>query len=300
MIAAQESMTAKLCSFARAYHSMLGKNKIFDDHLAYDIIGDKEYERIFCLLHNKCKVDACPVKYGFESVCVFDEMNRFFSPVALSRIAFAERALGRFVRKHPHSQYVILGAGMDTFAYRNSDETIEVFELDHPDTQAYKLRRLHQLHWEVAPGVHYVPVDFEAEQFDHLLLKAGFVPTEAAFFSLLGVAYYLTLEAFRQTVRQIGTLARQGSQFVFDFPDETTFAENRPDKVRDLTELTERLGEPMLHGFSLTEIRGILQEEGFVIRQHESPADIQRHFFEGRIDNQQAVENIHFLLAEKQ
>ena len=299
MIAEQESMTAKLCSFARAYHSTMGKNKIFDDYLAYDIIGKDEYDRIGRLLQSDYAAEPYEPRYGFESVWVFDEMDRYFSPITLSRIAFAERALRRFAESRSESQYVVLGAGMDTFAFRNTDETIQIYELDHPDTQAYKLQRIHKLRWTIPENVHYAPVDFEKEEFGRALLRAGFCQAGASFFSLLGVAYYLKPESFRRIVRGIGELASSGSQFVFDFPDETTFAEKRPRRVRELTEITSKLGEPMLHGFSVDEIHTILNEEGFNIRRHEGPRDIQRHFFDDRMDNQRAMENIHFILAEK-
>ena len=110
MIAAQASMTAKLCSFARAYHSMLGKNKIFDDYLAYDIIGKDEYDRIGDLLKGQAEAAHHTPMYGFESLQVFDEMDRYFSPIALSRVAFAERALERFAGRQRACQYVICGA----------------------------------------------------------------------------------------------------------------------------------------------------------------------------------------------
>ena len=97
----------------------------------------------------------------------------------------------------------------------------------------------------------------------------------------------------------VSTLASAGSQFVLDFPDDSTF-EDASSRMGRLAELTEQLGEPMGHGYSLDEMREILSAEGFVIRTHEAPDDIQRHFFAGRTDKQQAVENVHFLLAEKQ
>ena len=297
MIASQESMTAKLCSFARAYHSLLGKDKIFDDYLAYDIIGKDEYDKIGRLVAGDAAEDAAV--YGFESLKPFARLNRCFTPVALSRTAFAEQALARFSRRLSGCQYVICGAGMDTFAFRNTDETIRVFELDRPDMQAYKLARIQALRWEIPPHVRYAPIDFETQDIGRVLLASGFRPYEPTFFSLLGVAYYLTLDALRHLVRSIGAIAAPGSRFALDFPDETTFAEGSSSRVRCLAEMTEKLGEPMRQGVSLAALRGILSDEGFVIRRHEGPEAIQRHFFEERPDRQQAMENIHFLLAEK-
>lgn len=299
MMTAKESMTAKLCSYARAYHSMLGKNKIFDDYLAYDMIGKDEYERIQSQLQVDIWEKGSQPRYGFESMQIFEEMDQYFSSVALSREAFTERALRRFTRGRTKSQYVICGAGMDTFAFRNTDEAMEIFELDHPNTQAYKLGRIHQLKWQIPANVHYTAVDFESDDLATSLLHSGFRPYTESFFSLLGVTYYLTREAFRQFVRSISLLAAPGSQFILDFPDETSQAELAPDRVKKLMEITAKLGEPMQQGFSLDEMREILSQEGFVIRVHESPEIIQRHYFDGRTDNQQAMEHVHYLLAEK-
>ena len=132
MITAQESITAKLCSFARAYHSTMGQEKIFDDYLAYDIIGRDEYARLDVLLREA--ISALPTKprYGFENVWLFEALDRCFTPVTLPRLAFAEEALENFAKAHGHVQYVICGAGMDTFAYRNANPAITVFELALP------------------------------------------------------------------------------------------------------------------------------------------------------------------------
>ena len=299
MIAAQESMTAKLCSFARAYHSLLGKNKIFDDYLAYDIIGKEEYDKIGELLKGQAEAARHFPVYGFESLQAFDDTNRYFSPVALSRIAFAELALERFARRHSACQYIICGAGLDTFAFRNSDEAVQIFELDHPDTQAYKLQRIHELRWEIPPNVHYSAIDFEEDDLVRTLLHDGFRRSIPTFFSLLGVSYYLSKRAFRELVSSVSALSIPSSQFVLDFPDENTF-EDTASAMGRLAALTKQLGEPMGKGFSLQEMRDILSAEGFVIRTHESPEDIQRHFFAGRTDHQQAAKHIHLLLAEKQ
>jgi len=188
---------------------------------------------------------------------------------------------------------------MDTFAFRNTDETVRIFELDHPDTQSYKLSRIHQLRWGIPENVRFASIDFEADDLAKVLLRSGFQPYEETFFSLLGVTYYLTKEAFRQFVRSISLLAAPGSQFVFDFPDETSNGQESAERVKKLKNITARLGEPMQQAFSAAEMKEILHQEGFVVRLHETPEVIQRHYFEGRTDNQRALENIHYILAEK-
>ena len=113
MIAEQESMTAKLCSFARAYHSTMGKNKIFDDYLAYDIIGKDEYDRIGRLLQSDYAAEPYEPRYGFESVWVFDEMDRYFSPITLSRSL--RRACSAPFRREPFGKPVCSAGGWNGY-----------------------------------------------------------------------------------------------------------------------------------------------------------------------------------------
>ena len=301
MIDTQESMTAKLCSFARAYHSNFGKQKIFDDFLAYDLMGKEEYEEIGQLIEHDFDPAGVDPNRGFNGTRVYPELNRYISPIPLSRIAFAEEELARFAETKGCCQYVICGAGMDTFAFRNENPDIQIFELDPPDTQRYKLERIRQLEWTIPHNVHYVANDFAKDNMVDILKNAGFAPECPAYFAILGVTYYLTLPIFEQTIEKISQLSCQGNQMVFDFPDETTFAAGGGGvhRVRQLTEITARLGEPMQHGFSIEEIRQALLRHGFILDRHETPETIQQHFFAGRADEQRAFENIHFILAVK-
>ena len=299
MIDTQESITAKLCSFARAYHSNYGKEKIFDDYLAYDMMGKEEYEEVGQLIEHDFDTSLCDPQYCFSSTRICPKLNRYISPIPLSRIAFAERELSRFAKENGKCQYVICGAGMDTFAFRNENPDIRIFELDHPDTQRYKLERIQRLEWNIPENVRYVPIDFSKEDMTLILKNSGFDPSIPAFFSILGVTYYLTLPVFEQTVEKIGSISVSGNKVVFDFPDESTFKSDSAERVHRLSEITAKLGEPMQHGFSLTEIGTVLDRHGFMIDIHETPETIQRQFFEGRTDNQMAFENIHFISAVK-
>ena len=130
MIDDMESITAKLCSFARAYHSNHEKNKIFDDYLAYDLMGKEEYDEIGQLIEHEYDKNRFDLAYTFSGKRIRDKLNRYISPIPLSRAAFAERELTRFTWQRGKCQYVICGAGMDTFAFRNDNPNIQVFEID--------------------------------------------------------------------------------------------------------------------------------------------------------------------------
>src|SRR6202007_690856 len=103
-------------------------------------------------------------------------------------------------------QYVILGAGLDTFAYRSRYAHLKTFEVDHPATQEWKRYLLAQALIEVPPSLTFVPIDFEKQALTEALAQTSFDFTSPAFFSWLGVTPYLTLEAFRGTIRSIASM----------------------------------------------------------------------------------------------
>jgi len=299
MIDDMESVTAKLCSFARAYHSNHERNKIFDDYLAYDLMGKEEYEEIGQLIehdYNKALFDQA---YSFSGMRILNKLNRYISPIPLSRAAFAERELVRFSRERGDCQYVICGAGMDTFAFRNDNPKIKTFEIDHPDTQRYKLEKIKKLEWNIPANVRFVAVDFSKDDMAMELKKAGYDPNAPSFFAILGVTYYLTLPVFEETLERIGAISAVGSKLVFDFPDETTLRDDTSERVSTLSGITESLGETMLHGYSVPEVDEALTRHGFIIDEHATPKKIQERFFENRDDGQSAFENIHFILAKR-
>ena len=128
---------------------------------------------------------------------------------------------------------------------------------------------------------------------------AGLQPDVPTFFSILGVTYYLTLPVFEETFEKINRISSVGSRLVFDFPDETTFEKYQNKRAYELAQITDKLGEPMQHGFTIEEIRRTVSENGFSVIRHETPQIIQKNYFENRADGQSAFENIHFILAEK-
>lgn len=300
MIDTQESITAKLCSFARAYHSNVERNKIFDDYLAYDLMGKEEYDEIGQLIENDFDTGKEDINFTFSSKKIMRKLNKYISPIPLSRIAFAEQELIEFAKKYDRCQYVICGAGMDTFAFRNTNPKIRIFELDHPDTGRYKRERIEELEWNIPSNLNFVPIDFEKDDMIEVLADAGFDPTIPSFFAILGVTYYLTLPVFEQTIEKIGKLSEAESRIVFDYPDETTLSGDCAKRVSTLSQITEKLGEKMLHGYSIAEITEALERHQFEVENHETPNTIQKKYFEGRSDGIKAFENINFILAVKE
>ena len=290
MVDERESVTAKLCAFARAWHAIHNREKIFDDDLAFDIMGKAEYDEMYDIVSRGLTGLAKP--YSREDTEQI--IREYLAPIPLSRIHFAENRLHEFAAKHGRIQYVICGAGSDTFLFRNDNPEIEIYEIDHPDTQRYKLERIRQLEWNIPQNVHFVPVDFEKQRMTDQLLKAGFDPQKPTFFSILGVTYYLTLDVFSDTLRQIAELSVPGSAVVFDYPMKTG---NFPERVYRLEQITASLGEHMRGGYDYNEVSRALYALGFQIDTYLPPEKVQAEYFERRADRMKAFENVSLLSA---
>ncbi|SEK33588.1 methyltransferase, TIGR00027 family [Ruminococcus sp. YRD2003] len=289
MVNERESVTAKICAYVRAWHSNRSREKIFDDYLAYDFMGKEEYDSIYELISSG--LDGSEQLSREETELM---INEYFAPIPLSRIHFNEVRLADFAAENGKIQYVICGAGSDTFSFRNTNDDIEVFEIDHPDTQRYKLEKIRELEWNIRGNVHFVPVDFEKERMCDKLLAAGFDPTKKTFFSILGVSYYLTLDVFTDTLRQMAELSSLGSRVVFDYPIKTG---DFPQRVARLASITEQLGEVMRGGFDYNEVSRALYSLGFQIDTYMPPEKVQREYFSGRADGMRAFENVSLISA---
>ncbi len=289
MVNERESVTAKICAFVRAWHSNRSRQKIYDDYLAYDMLGKEEYDSIYELISSGLDGSQKFSREDTEQI-----IAEYFAPIPLSRIHFSESRLADFARENGNVQYVICGAGSDTFSFRNDNDDIEIFEIDHPDTQRYKLEKIRELEWNIRSNVHFVPVDFEKERMCDKLLEAGFDPAKKTFFSILGVTYYLTLDVFTDTLKQMAELSALGSGLVFDYPIKTGVF---PRRVERLEKMTEALGEVMRGGYDYNEVSRALYSLGFQIDTYMPPEKVQREYFDGRQDDLKAFENVSLISA---
>ncbi|HBB72579.1 MAG TPA: SAM-dependent methyltransferase [Ruminococcus sp.] len=289
MVNERESLTAKICAFVRAWHSNRARQKIYDDYLAYDMLGKEEYDSIYELISSGLDGSQQFSREDTEQI-----ISEYFASIPLSRIHFNESRLADFASENGKIQYVICGAGSDTFAFRNDNENIEIFEIDHPDTQRYKLDKIRDLEWIIRSNVHYVPVDFESERMCDKLLAAGFDPEKKTFFSILGVTYYLTLDVFTDTLSQMSELSAPGSVVVFDYPIKTGVF---PRRVARLEQITESMGEVMRGGYDYNEVSRALYSLGFQIDTYMPPGKVQKEYFSGREDGLKAFENVSLISA---
>ncbi len=211
-----------------------------------------------------------------------DRVGREARAAACTRSRYAEDRLaaGAF------AQYVILGAGLDSFAWRRPDllGSIRLFEVDHPASQAWKLERVRDLALPLADSQVFVPVDFEAEPLHDALSKAGFDWKQPALFSSTGVALYLTEQAIESTLRTIAGAAA-GSEVVFSYPaDESALDDVGREFIRIYTPLAASVGEPLQPGWPVTEIERLISRCGLKVVDHPTRADLEQRYFAGRAD----------------
>jgi methyltransferase (TIGR00027 family) len=217
------------------------------------------------------------------------DMSPFTRPFRASIVArarFVEDLLAEQVASCM-SQYVILGAGLDTFAQRRPElaSRMQVFEIDQPASQAWKRQRLIELGWGIAPFLNFVPVDFEAgDTWWDQLLAAGFASQKPAVLASMGVSMYLTREAILATLRRVATLA-PGSSLVMSFllPIELNDPDIRPGVERAAAGAKAN-GTPWLSFFTPTEILALAREAGFRKVEHVSAAALAERYFAGRTD----------------
>jgi len=163
------------------------------------------------------------------------------------------------------TQYVVLGAGLDTSPYRPGHvaEKLQTFEIDHPDTQQWKLERLRAAKIRTRENVRHVPIDFERQSLGEGLEQNGFDRNQPAFFSWLGVIYYLQRESGLETFRYIAALPA-GSQVVLDFMlDDTSLDETRRESVRKASDYVASIGEPWLTRYAPDDLEQTLHDIGF-------------------------------------
>ncbi|MBV8328591.1 SAM-dependent methyltransferase [Chryseobacterium sp.] len=196
-------------------------------------------------------------------------------------------------------QYIILGAGLDTFAQRRHDTTpqLQIFEIDQPETLVWKQKRLSEIGWNLPENLHFVPVDFEVSSWWNEVLKAGFDNSRPAVIACTGVTLYLTREAIISTLQHIVGLA-PGSKLAIAFylPIQLLDEEDQP-----MQEIAEKgalgAGTPFISFFTPQEVLEIAQDIGFKNAEIISTPDIKHLYFSHRTDGLEPASGEFFLLA---
>ena len=246
------SRTAVLVAAARALHREGPPPWLLDDTLGLALAGEEG-----AAIKERMRAELpAPTLLAFSrGVCARAHLSE----------DLAERELAQGVQ-----QYVILGAGLDTFAYRRADllERLRVFEVDQPATQVWKRQRLAEIGIEPPANLVFAPVDFERQSLRAGLVAAGFESVAPAVFSWMGVTMYLTLDAIRATLTTVLACA-PGSRIALTYNRPLAALQgSRQNNESALQRLVADLGEPMISLFEPAEIEEFLRDLGFANVEH--------------------------------
>jgi methyltransferase (TIGR00027 family) len=256
------SQTALRVGIRRAAHQFVERPRILEDPIAVRLIGSG---------------------FARDMKRASHKVARDFRGFMAARSRYVEDQLAEAVA-HGVRQYVVLGAGLDTFAYRNPYPALRVFEVDFPATQEWKRGLLADARIALPGNLTFVPLDFERQTLAEGLGEAGFEDGAAAFFSWLGVVPYLTLEAFRATLETIGQLPA-GSGVSFDYtPAPETLTPARRAVFDRLAARLAAAGEPFRLFFTLEGLKTELDRAGFQRREQVDYRRLNELYFRNRAD----------------
>jgi methyltransferase (TIGR00027 family) len=275
----QPSSTARRAAILRAAHQILDNPKILDDPIALRIIGTEGESWL---------------RSNLERL----QEARFLRAFVVARSRYAEDELAQAIQRGTR-QYVILGAGLETFPYRNpyAESRLHVYEVDHPATQSWKRKRLLEAGITIPDSLTFAPVDFERQTLADGLSHTGFKANQRAFFSFLGVIVYLTKGAVMDTFGFVASLP-PGSEIVFDCPVATSSLSEAQKLAREArANRMAAIGEPWRTYFDPLSLASHLRQMGFKRIEDLGPEAANSRYFEDRTDGLRLAGGSHLMKA---
>jgi methyltransferase (TIGR00027 family) len=264
------SRTAVLTATLRAAHYLFdGAPKILTDPFARDFAGFASDEEV------RKALDALALR----------DLSRLRTAFAV-RSRYAEDELSVAIQRGI-SQYIILGAGLDSFAYRRPDlmRALHVYEVDHPATQSWKRARLRELGIKSPPTLRHVPINFEQATLISGLAAGGVNRNAKAFFSWLGVTQYLPRDVVLNTLREIASATAPGTELVVQFiVPAATLSPEEGSLVTAAAAATASMGEPWLSFFDPEDLETNMTEIGFEQIVHFGSEEATERYLIGRSD----------------
>jgi methyltransferase (TIGR00027 family) len=278
------SRTALSAAFMRAQHHLHDEPKVLDDPYAHRLLTADEMAALTeRYVHDGLELGITPG----DRQSVLARTLRRAKPTAfvLARARYTEDRLATAVERGV-AQYVLVGAGLDTFAFRRPDmrSRLVVFELDHPRSQAFKRERLATAQLDDPPNLHFGTVDFEHESVAEALGRLPFDAGRPAVFAWLGVTMYLTGAAIEGTWRALRAVAAPGSELVFDFMHPDGLSDATSPRLRRMRERTRAIGEAITTGIDPIRLPDELAASGWRLIEHLDPPEIHRRWFASRTD----------------
>ncbi len=260
------SHLAELCAAIRAVHFLYGERPfLIEDPFAIELIGPEMREYVMSGKQTRPSSSAA---------------------IVLGRARYTENLLEEAIRSGI-DQYVILGAGMDTFALRRPDlmEKVRVYEIDHPETQAWKQDMLAHLDRELPATLEFIPADLEHETITDALGRSSFRKESRVFFSWLGTVPYLTHEAVIRSLESLAASFCTGSEIIFDYNVSMEFV--YPEDVPEVEighQHAAKVGEAKLSFLDPQVFLDQVGKMGFEVVESLTPKEMRERYFSGRND----------------
>ena len=271
------SNTALWVAALRAAHQTMDVPPVFVDRLAERVLASRPD------LLDAAKASATETR----------RLRATLAARAVAAEAMIAEAVGQGV-----DQCVVLGAGLDTFAYRHGHEGLVVFEVDHPSTQAAKRELLRQADIAVGSAVRHVATDFAAGDLVAVLAEAGFDCARPAVFMMMGVVPYLSPDILMRIVGALAEGCAGGSELVLDY---TEPFDQAPPQIRKPYEAAAArvaaVGEPWVAYYEPARLHASLRDHGFAIVVDLDAAALDARCFEGRTDGLRVAPLVHVLRA---
>ena len=268
------SMTALISAFVRAYHAGNEGEKVFEDTAARQLLG-AEYEKIAGYMRQAAGFfELNPELSGEEALR--HVVHRKLSALPLCRAAFTEEMLRNETRLGT-GQYLVLGAGYDSFIYRRPEwaRTLQVFLLDRMEMLEDAQKRAGEAGLTGVGKYAMVHADFSQEGWSgRLRTHPDYSEKTKTFVSMLGLTYYLEAETLEKTFRAIGDMTPDGSAVAFDYLDV-----GGSEDMRRQGMLARAAGEPMRQGYDYDTLEAMLDRCGFLIYDHLTPEALDERYF---------------------
>ena len=271
----ERSITAELAAYERARHLLYDDPILLKDSFAIEFLSPRR--RRF-------------LKNPVIGLLMRSTLYRHFRPVrapSAARSHYCEDRLEKTIAQGM-TQYVIIGAGYDSFALRRRDlsDSFRIFELDHPATQKAKKERLSELNVELPKNLEFIPVDFEKETIAEVLKRSSYIREVPTFFSCLGTIHFLTRDAIFKTLRSLPSFVAPGSEIIFDYriPD-VLINPKELKRVNKIRRLTAHYGEPIITLFDPHILVTEMEDLGLELIENLSPNEQKVRYFANRKDN---------------
>lgn len=281
----QSSRTALAAAALRANHFQNTADPVFADPYAYALTS-RAWQKLL----------RSPLLLTVMNSSILNRTLGLLSAQVVGRSRYAEDLLQQALARQIN-QYVLVGAGLDSFALRQNPHSpdLKIFEIDHPDTQATKRQKLQQL-GTVPATVEFVAIDFEKESLADALARSSYQQTEPGFFSWLGTTHYLEPQTTLKTLESIASFAAPGSEVVLDYSIHYQELQG-VERVGcfAVSKFTQFLNEPLFGQFRPAQLHQAVEKMGFEVVEDLSGAAISARYFNQRADHIRHTSATHLL-----